>query len=131
MPEDSGVAIIMCEQALARKYETFTSGTAILESSLHLNLAEHINSEIGLGTIYDVPSAHAWMQCSFVFRRISQNPARYIVNDDDGWKEGVDSMLVKCVEELKKAELVRDGDQIGELASTDFGDIMSKVRLTL
>ncbi|KZV62156.1 P-loop containing nucleoside triphosphate hydrolase protein [Peniophora sp. CONT] len=124
--DDSGVAIIMCEQELARKYETFTSGTTILESSLHLNLAEHLNSEIGLGTIYDVPSARAWMQRSFMFRRISQNPARYIVNNDGGWEEGVDGMLVKCVEELKKAELVRDGDQQGELVSTEYGDIMSK-----
>ncbi|VDB82695.1 unnamed protein product [Peniophora sp. CBMAI 1063] len=124
--DDSGVAIIMCEQELARKYETFTSGTTILESSLHLNLAEHINSEIGLGTIYDVPSARAWMQRSFMFRRISQNPARYIVNDDGGWEEGVDNMLTKCVDELKEAELLRDGDQSGELVSTEYGDIMSK-----
>ena len=121
----------MCEQELARKYERATSSTTILESSLHLNLAEHINSEIGLGTIYDVPSAREWMQRSFLSRRIRQNPARYITNDDGGWEEGVDAMLTTSVDELKKAELVKDGEQTGELVSTEYGDIMSKVSSAL
>ena len=117
----------MCEQELARKYETFTHGSTILESSLHLNLAEHINSEIGLGTIVDTPSARAWMQRSFMYRRISQNATRYILNNDGGWEEGIDAMLVNCIAELNKAELVKDGERQGELVSTEYGDIMSKV----
>ena len=41
----------MCEQELEAKYKVLAQGQTILESSLHLGLSEHLNSEIALGTI--------------------------------------------------------------------------------
>jgi hypothetical protein len=55
--DTEGMAIIMCETDLVKKYKALTRGDTILESSLHLNLAEHLNSEIALGTISSLCTA--------------------------------------------------------------------------
>jgi ATP-dependent DNA helicase HFM1/MER3 len=47
----------MCEPELAKKYKDLTHGETILESCLHSNLSEHLNSEISLGTITSMRSA--------------------------------------------------------------------------
>ena len=121
----------MCEPELVQKYESFTHGSTTLESSLHLNLTEHINAEIGLGTIKDTSSAQEWLRRSFLYRRISKNTGRYVAGPDNGktWEEGLDAMLSRCISNLKQEELVQDVEDDGKrLSSTEFGDIMSKVR---
>lgn len=55
--DNEGVAVILCDTEQQRKYKAFISGQTLLESCLHHNLAEHLNSEIGLGTITDLSSA--------------------------------------------------------------------------
>jgi ATP-dependent DNA helicase HFM1/MER3 len=47
----------MCETQLEAKYQAMVQGKTVVESSLHRNLAEHINSEIGLGTITSYDTA--------------------------------------------------------------------------
>jgi replicative superfamily II helicase len=128
MSEDKeGVAIIMCESGLESKYRTLGHGQTTLESSLHSNLAEHINSEVGLGTIINIATAKEWMRNSFMFRRLLQNPQRYL-SKEQNWEDGLDSMLMKCINDLKDAELLTYVEgRSGELRSTEFGDIMSKV----
>jgi ATP-dependent DNA helicase HFM1/MER3 len=49
--DTEGVAIILCESELAPKYTALTRGETEVESCLHLNLSEHLNSEIGTKTI--------------------------------------------------------------------------------
>jgi hypothetical protein len=44
-----GIAIIMCDKNLENKYKLLATEGSPLESTLHHNLTEHINSEIGLG----------------------------------------------------------------------------------
>jgi ATP-dependent DNA helicase HFM1/MER3 len=127
--DKEGVAIIMCESGLESKYRTLGRGQTILESSLHTNLAEHINSEVGLGTINDIATAKEWIRHSFMFRRLAQNPQRYL-SKEENWQDGLDSMMTKCINDLKDAELLSYVDgRSGELHSTEFGDIMSKVRM--
>lgn len=121
-----------------------------MESSLHLSLSEHINSEIGLGTITDVRSAayvslscvyrpcthifcsnRTWLHNSFLFQRIRQNPKHYAINKDpaETWEEKLDNMVQNSIKELTEQHLVVTSGEAGDgLASTEFGDIMSKVR---
>lgn len=120
----------MCEPELERKYKALVNGTTKLESSLHLNLDEHLNSEIGLGTIASVDSAKAWLRNSFLWRRLQKNPKHYAIGKDDNetWQCKVDDLVMQSIKRLKMTELVEyenDGD--GELCSTEYGDIMSKV----
>lgn len=106
------------------------NGTTKLESSLHLNLDEHLNSEIGLGTITNVESAKDWLRHSFLWRRLQKNPKHYAIGKEDGqtWQVKVDELVMRSVKKLKETELVEyelEGD--GDLCSTEYGDIMSKV----
>lgn len=130
MTDKEGIAIILCEPELERKYNALANGTTKLESSLHLHLDEHINSEIGLGTITNVDSAKDWLRNSFLWRRLQKNPKHYAIGKDDNetWQSKIDDLVMQSVKKLKDTELVEyesEGD--GELCSTEYGDIMSKV----
>ena len=132
----------MCENELEGKYKALSQGRTVLESCLHLNLAEHLNSEIGLGTITSIDSANQWLRSSFLFRRIQKNPSHYEValgKDSGGWKQSITweerirEMVMLSVEKLQKSELIvrEEGDDRVDrkLESTEYGDIMSKVSL--
>src|ERR1700722_11486252 len=104
----------MCETELEEKYKSLSQGKTILESSLHLNLAEHLNSEIGLRTITSVDSAKKWLGNSFLFHRIQKNPNHYQVVLADGsggeeqnisWEERIGKMVTQSVKKLQRSEL--------------------------
>jgi ATP-dependent DNA helicase HFM1/MER3 len=122
----------MCESQLETKYRNLTQGNTLLESSLHVNIAEHVNSETGLGTITDIESAKAWLHNSFLFQRLQRNPKHYAIGKDERqtWQERLDQMILDSVAELKASKLVETPEGGGEhlLRSTDYGDVMSKVR---
>ncbi|KAG1891431.1 P-loop containing nucleoside triphosphate hydrolase protein [Suillus subluteus] len=126
--DTEGVAIILCETELESKYRDLVQGTTPLESSLHTNLAEHLNSEIGLGTITDVKTAQEWLLRSFLYRRMQKNPQHYNIGKDDrqSWQGKVDSIVMDSIEQLRETGLVTYSPRDGELSSTEFGDIMSK-----
>jgi ATP-dependent DNA helicase HFM1/MER3 len=128
--DTEGVAIILCESELENKYRDLVQGTTPLESSLHTNLTEHLNSEIGLGTITDVKTAQEWLLRSFLYRRIQKNPQHYNIGKDDrqSWQDRMDSIVMDSIEQLRETELVTYSPRDGELSSTEFGDIMSKVK---
>lgn len=124
----------MCEPELESKYRALAQGRTPLESSLHTNLAEHINSEIGLGTIKDVDSAKEWLRSSFLFQRIQHNPHHYAIGKagNMSWQERVDEMVLESIERLKENQLVESPDEEPlSLRSTEYGDVMSKVCLIL
>ncbi|KAF7295289.1 DEAD/DEAH-box DNA helicase [Mycena indigotica] len=129
--DTDGVAIIMCETELENKYRELAQGKTTVESSLHLNLAEHINSEIGLGTITSMQSAKSWLRSSFLFQRVKKNPAHYSLGktENQSWEERIDEMVIDSIGKLRSTQLINDveaGINSDALASTEFGDIMSK-----
>ena len=88
----------------------------MLESSLHQNLLEHINSEIGMGAITDVAGAKAWLRHSFLRQRIERNPAHYHIGKTAGqsWEEKLDDMVTQSIKKLEKNELIKHtGDDEG------------------
>lgn len=121
----------MCETELEAKYKALVQGQTVLESCLHLNLSEHINSEVGLGTITDLDTAKKWLHSSFLYRRIKKNPKHYAIGKESGqtWQERIDDMVTQSVEKLQETELITYSDENhSRLCSTEYGDIMSKVR---
>lgn len=121
----------MCEQELETKYRTLAQGQTVLESSLHLSLSEHLNSEIALGTITNMDTAKAWLHNSFLYRRMRKNPSHYDMKKEGNksWEESMDELVTQSVATLKQAEMVIQDDESDALSSTEYGDIMSKVRL--
>jgi len=120
----------MCESELEGKYRDLISGSTTLESSLNLSLSEHLNSEIGLGTIMDVRSAKEWLATTFLFQRMQRNPRHYSIDGEDGrsWQDRVEDMILHNVSILEETELITHDEAKGKLSSTEYGDIMSKVR---
>jgi ATP-dependent DNA helicase HFM1/MER3 len=127
--DEDGIAVIMCEAQLESKYRALVQGRTILESSLHLNLAEHLNAEIGLGTITNVSLAKEWLHNSFLFQRIKRNPRHYAITMADGHTTTAgDELVLQSIEQLEQTQLVQKVKDIpGGLCSTQFGEIMSKV----
>ncbi|TFK42447.1 hypothetical protein BDQ12DRAFT_732098 [Crucibulum laeve] len=127
--DKDGIAIILCEANLENKYKALVQGNTTLESSLHANLSEHFNSEIGLGTITSIESAKEWLRSSFLFQRIRKNPDYYALGKDQNetWQDRADDVVMQNVARLKESQLIEDGNKPGELSSTEYGDIMSKL----
>ena len=119
----------MCEAELEGKYKALVQGRTLLESCLHLNLSEHINSEVGLGTITNIEGAKEWLRNSFLFQRIQKNPRHYAINKESNqsWQERVDELVLRSVTTLKDSQLLECDEKSGTLCSTEYGDIMSKV----
>ncbi|GAA5951948.1 hypothetical protein JCM21900_000099 [Sporobolomyces salmonicolor] len=117
-----GVACIMTEKEWQHRYETLSK----LESCLHKNLTEHVNSEITLRTITNVASALHWLRSTFLFIRIAKNAPYYGIAS--GASSSPEARLEEiCVEAIK--ELVGHGivNEEGEsLSPNEYGDIMSK-----
>ncbi|KAF8997948.1 P-loop containing nucleoside triphosphate hydrolase protein [Hymenopellis radicata] len=128
--DTEGTAIIICECELESKYRQLVQGRTILESSLHLNLPEHLNSEIGLGTVTSIKSATEWLRNSFLFQRIQKNPRHYSLGkeEDETWEERVDDLVLQSIKKLKSSDLITSEGEDAEsyLKSTEYGDIMSK-----
>ncbi|KAF8637338.1 hypothetical protein AX17_002839 [Amanita inopinata Kibby_2008] len=127
--DTEGLAIVLCESALEHKYRALTQGTTVIESSLHRNLAEHLNSEVGLGTITSIASAKQWLRNSFLFQRIRQNANHYALGKEDNqtWEERMDDLVVQSFSKLSSMNLIEYINDGTELRSTEYGDIMSKL----
>ncbi|KAF5357923.1 hypothetical protein D9756_001436 [Leucocoprinus leucothites] len=127
--DKDGIAIIMCEPQLVSKYQSLTQGKTILESSLHHNMLEHLNSEIALGTITSSQDAKDWLRGSFLFQRLQQNPDYYAIKQmGEGWKENLDGIILQNIGKLESTNLIQRSlfDSGDTLESTEYGDIMSK-----
>ena len=125
-----GVAVIMTDSSHSRHYERMLYSQNMLESGLHRNLIQHINSEITLNTITDIDSALAWLRSTFLYVRIGKNVHHYAIEGMAATSSNPEERLEQiCVETVER--LVGDGmvERRGTaFVSTDLGECMSKVR---
>lgn len=131
--EDSGLAIILTRSCNKKRYEDLGSGQQILESTLHKNLIEHLNSEISLGTFQDNAGAKLWLKGTFLSVRLHQNPRYY--GELIGEKSSLGAKSSKTVEEqleeicqtaitnLRDISLIKGN---ARFQHTDYGRAMSK-----
>ncbi|KAL7417667.1 hypothetical protein BDY24DRAFT_437990 [Mrakia frigida] len=137
-----GLAIILCESGQEQRYEQLTGGGTILESSLHENLTEHLNSEIALHTIDSLDKAQRWLKDSFLYIRVLQNPRFYSKQLGDASKsslspsQALEKFVADAVKNLRETGLIAapgmddgegdDGDASTSLHATASGDVMSR-----
>lgn len=124
--DDSAVAVILTKQEKVHRYERLAAGEELLESCLHLNLIEHLNAEIGLGTIYDLPTAKRWLSGTFLYVRLAKNPQHYKLNGDAkemSLEEQVERICERDIGFLREVELVSPNSN---LKSTPFGEAMAR-----
>jgi len=124
--DNSAVAIIMTRSNNVDRYKKMISGQDILESTLHLNLIEHLNSEIGLGTVHNLYKAKEWLSSTFLSVRMRRNNDYYKL---DGIAQGLaadERLKLVCernVKLLQDHQLVSLGDH---LTCTEYGQAMSR-----
>lgn len=124
--DDNAVAVIMTRVPRVPFYEKMVSGQEVLESCLHLNLIDHLNAEIGLGTVTNASSAKKWLSGTFLYVRLKDNPEHYKIGDDvDGSNldERLENICRRAVSRLEQYDLVRGSVK---LECTEFGDAMAR-----
>ncbi|KAI7238069.1 P-loop containing nucleoside triphosphate hydrolase protein [Hortaea werneckii] len=127
--DDSAVAVIMTRSQRVQHYERMLTGQEILESCLHRNLIDHLNAEIGLGTVTSVCSAKKWLTGTFLYVRLTENPEHYKLDSDApgrGLDERLENICRKAISQLEHHDLVRADEK---LQCTEFGDAMARYYL--
>jgi activating signal cointegrator complex subunit 3 len=96
-----------------------------VESSLHLDLANHLNAEVASGTVASVQDAMEYLTWTFLFRRMVMNPAFYGVSiqgessaaarqkatssalrETSGIVKACSGLVASCVAELVQSDCV-------------------------
>ncbi|KAG0637603.1 ATP-dependent DNA helicase MER3 [Tuber brumale] len=95
--DDTGVAVIMTRRENRVRYEKMVSGTETVESCLHENLVEHINAEIGLGTITNAESAKMWLRSTFLYVHLKKDPSHYGIAGERGIQD-IEERLEEIIE---------------------------------
>ena len=126
--DDSAVAVIITKQEKVKKYEQLASGGGILESCLHLNLIDHLNAEIGLGTVNDLQSAKTWLAGTFLYVRLEKNPEHYKLDTDTlnaNLEERIESICQRDLELLGNIDLISSVSS-NSIKATELGLIMAR-----
>ncbi|KAI2629930.1 P-loop containing nucleoside triphosphate hydrolase protein [Hypoxylon sp. NC1633] len=127
--DDSAVAIIMTKKANVDRYKRMMSGEEKLESTLHQNLVEHLNSEISLGTIQDAPTAKRWIGGTFLSVRVRQSPQLYHVDARNA--EDADKKMEEwCERDLKLLQQYKLVTEKAPFKCTEYGHAMSRYMVT-
>lgn len=143
--DDSAVAVIMTRTNLVSHYEKMITGKEVLESRyncftficfheltfhrLHYNLIDHLNAEIGLGTVTGASSAKKWLSGTFLYVRLNENPDHYKIEGDAPGRsldERLENICKRGIASLEKHDLIRSTPK---LHCTEFGDAMARYYL--
>ena len=125
----SAVAIILTRLQKQQHYEKMVTGQEVLESCLHSNLIDHVNAEIGLGTITNAPTAKRWLSGTFLYVRLKENPEHYKIDGDASGRnldERLEIICNKVISLLQEHDLVQKAPK---LQCTEFGDAMARYYL--
>ena len=124
--DNSAVAVILTKKERANHFDKLVSGSENIESCLHLNLIEHLNAEITLGSVMDVDSAVRWLAGTFLFVRVRRNPTHYKLKEEAN-QDDEDEMLRQICE--KDIKLLQDTDLVSKgeiLRPSLFGEAMAR-----
>ena len=127
--EKEGCGIILTDMVMKERYETLVNGTDDLESSLHLDLLEHITAEISLGTITSLDSAIIWLKNTFFYTRYMKTPFKYqqirkYCNNSSNSEFQLLEFCQTLLDELKSNSIIEDIE--GSLVCTPYGHSMSR-----
>lgn len=75
--DDEGRVIVLTQQSTAALYSDILASKKPIESTMHKTLVEHVNSEVVLGTIKDIPSVLDWAQSTLLWIRAKERPSFY------------------------------------------------------
>ena len=124
--DDNAVAIIMTRKDKVNRYQKMISGQDTIESTLHLNLIEHFNSEVSLGSIKTVHQAKKWLLGTFWSVRMRLNPNYYRLEGIPPSTDTDHCFQLVCERNLK---LLQDNQLVMQsdfFSCTEYGNAMSR-----
>lgn len=124
--ETSACAVILTREQHVCRYQKMVTGQELLESTLHVNLIEHMNAEIGLGTIADMSSAQKWLSSTFLRVRAAQNPAHYRLEDATNRMTTDELMRQWCEKDIQALLQANMIEEKGRIRCTELGEAMAK-----
>ncbi|KAL5036668.1 ATP-dependent DNA helicase MER3 [Batrachochytrium dendrobatidis] len=133
--DTTGISIIMTSLDKTEHFQKLISGREVIESSLHDNLIEHLNAEVVLGSISNRQSALKWLQSTFLYIRIRQNPIRYRLKNcsKDASKLSaetrLETMFLSNLEILEENAFVSMDASLKNIQASEFGKAMAKYYL--
>ncbi len=71
--DDAGYAYVVCDGADAERYRKLLRDGTEIDSHLTADLDTHLNAEIAMGTIDDVPDVMEWLETTFAFVRAKRS----------------------------------------------------------
>jgi hypothetical protein len=84
----TGTACIFVHEPKKTFYKKFLHEPFPVESSLHLQLHDHLNAEIATGSLHTVRDCIEYLSWTYYFRRLMMNPGYYgLAGDDDAGGE--------------------------------------------
>ncbi|CAJ0834499.1 14079_t:CDS:10, partial [Entrophospora sp. SA101] len=102
--DTSGTACIFVQDSKKDFYKKFLYEPFPVESSLHLQHEDHFNAEIVSGSIKCLQDAIIYLKCTYLYRRLQQNPSYYNLSGDSSveidtflfqlFKDAVDKLKV-------------------------------------
>lgn len=126
--DTSAVAVIMTQNSTKNLYNNLVSGTQIIESNIHHNLTEHLNSEIVLKTLTHVKTATQWMTSLFLYVRITKNPTRYGLPPNvspNQIKEFLQNAVMNGINSLRELNFISFSPD-GTISPTESGSLMAR-----
>lgn len=124
--DNTAVAVILTKKERVPIYEQLVSGTMQLESCLHLNLIDHLNAEITLGTVSDIQSAIKWLAGTFLFVRLRKNPTRYKLKENADRRDEDEMLQQICDKDIKLLQETELVVKQSPFKATRYGEAMAK-----
>lgn len=132
--ETHGKAVIMTRSTQRQHYLDLSTGSQLIESNLKDNMLGHMNAEIALGTITDIPTALSWLKYSFFWVRVQQRPEYYGISVEASEEPDLDikiqELALKDIQQLVEASAVTMNEDM-VLAPTYAGKQMAKWSIAL
>jgi activating signal cointegrator complex subunit 3 len=126
-----GVAVIMVHEPKKSFYKKFLYEPFPVESSLHLQLEDHLNAEIATGTIESTQDGIDYLTWTFFLRRLVQNPTYYGLEqvDQETVSSYLSNLIGSAINRLVEAHCVEiedaAEDSIQSVRSTFLGQVAS------
>lgn len=128
--DDTGVACVFVHEPKKNFYRKFLHDPFPVESSLHLQLHNHINAEIATGTLLQKKDCFEYLAWTYCFRRLIMNPSYYQLHDttSSGLEKFIDELISNVLIDLQKSGCIKveeDCKGISKLFPTMQGKIVS------
>lgn len=126
--DDHGVAVILCPEKDATRFQRLMNGEKVLESWLHKSLPEHVNSEVVLRTIHDKGLAVQWLKSTFFYIRCTKNRQHYglsVTSTADQVNQHLSNLCIKELNGLNKYGMIRMKPDGSLIEPTEIGRIMA------